>query len=116
MLAYDNHVETVRRRFKQINFEHLYSIQPISRFDDTNNALYLIDNSLNNYVNLPSSIKKKEKSNMLLNKQSIGIAMEIDLPINRDINVTSNEVLNNINETISETKVDKIQKKVNFNI
>lgn len=112
VLAYDNHVETMRRRFKQINFEHLYSIQPISRFNDTNNALYLVDNSINNYVNLPSSIEKKEKGSILINKQSVEIAMEIDLPINKETNITPNRVLNNINKTNGETKLDKIQKKV----
>lgn len=114
VLAYDDHVETMRRRFKHIDFEHLYSIQPISRFDDVNNALYLADNSLN-YVSLPSSINKIEKKNISVSKQCVETKKDIDLPSTKVIEETSSKALNNhSNETKVEdkTKLDKTQKKV----
>uniref|UniRef100_A0A2H8TVG5 DNA polymerase delta subunit 3 n=1 Tax=Melanaphis sacchari TaxID=742174 RepID=A0A2H8TVG5_9HEMI len=109
VLAYDDHVETMRRRFKQIDFEHIYSIQPISRFDDINNALYLVDNSLNDYINLPSSIKTKKKGN----EQKDAIEMEIDLALPEQTNLSPNEIQNHESETIADTKLDKTQKKKN---
>jgi len=109
VIAYNDHVETMRRRFKQISFEHLYSIQPISRFDDINNALYLVDNSLNNKV--PSSIKKKEKINICVQKQSNQIAIEMCAPSTKETNVISNEVLNHSNGKIDDIKNHKIQQK-----
>lgn len=115
VLAYDDHVETMRRRFKHIDFEHLYSIQPISRFDDINNALYLADNSLE-YVSLPSSINRKEKKNITVPKQCVETKINnIDLSSSKATKDTSNGVLNNHNnETKVEdkTKLDKTQKKV----
>lgn len=94
----------MRRRFKQINFEHLYSIQPINRFDDINNALYLVDSSLNNHI--PSSIKKKENGNISTDKQKVEIAMETDSP--KELNSSPIQVLNRN----GETNLDKIQEKV----
>lgn len=114
VLAYDDHVETMRRRFKHIDFEHLYSIQPINRFDDINNALYLADNSLE-YVSLPSSINRKEKKNISVPKQCVETKIDIDLPSAKATKDTSNGVLNNHNnETKIEdkTKLDKTHKKV----
>lgn len=114
VLAYDDHVETMRRRFKHIDFEHLYSIQPISRFDDINNALYLADNSLE-YVSLPSSINKKEKKTIAVPKQCVETKIDIDLPSNKVTGDTPNKLLNNHNnETKVEdkSKLDKTQKKV----
>lgn len=108
VLAYDDHIDTVRRRFKEINFEHLYSIQPIRRFDDINNALYLVDNSLSDNVNLPSSIKKKEKQNTSIPKQNVEIAMEVNVSTAEQTKLKHNEVLNNINDA----KSDKTKKKV----
>ncbi|XP_060837578.1 DNA polymerase delta subunit 3-like [Rhopalosiphum padi] len=113
VLAYDDHVETMRRRFKQIDFEHIYSIQPISRFDDINNALYLVDNSLNNYTNLPSSIKTKEKINDSMSEQKDAIEMEINLPLTKQTNLSPNKIQNHKSETIASTKLDKPQKKKN---
>jgi len=112
VLAYDDHVETMHRRFKQIDFEHVYSIQPINRFDDMNNALYLVDNSLNNYVNLPSSIKKKEIGNNSIPEQRDVIKMEINLPLTEQTNLSSNQVQSHKNETTVNTKLDKTQKEV----
>lgn len=112
VLAYDDHVETMRRRFKQIHFEHLYSIQPISRFHDINNALCLADNSLNNYINLPSSIKKKEKGNNLIHKQCVEIPEEKDLPSTEQKNSTPTKVVNNSIETVVNKTLDKTEKKV----
>lgn len=112
VLAYDDHVETMRRRFKEIDFEHIYSIQPISRFDDINNALYLVDNSLNNYTNLPSSIKTKEKINDSMSEQKDAIEMEINLPLTKQTNLSPNKIQNHKSETIASTKLDKPQKKV----
>lgn len=126
VMAYDDHLETMRRRFKIINFEHIYSIQPVKRFDDINNALYLIDGSLENNVSLPSSIKKKEKQNVSIteqNNENNEIEKDIDLSSTAEINLTatkvlnhSNEtkVLNNSNKTKAETKLDNTQKKVVF--
>lgn len=114
VLAYDDHVETMRRRFKHIDFEHFYSIQPISRFDDINNALYLADNSLE-YVSLPSSINKKEKKTIAVPKQCVETKIDIDLPSNKVTGDTPNKLLNNHNnETKVEdkSKLDKTQKKV----
>lgn len=114
VLAYDDHVETMRRRFKHINFEHLYSIQPISRFDDINNALYLADCSLD-HASLPSSINRKEKRNISEDKQCVETAMDVDLPLTKETNSTSNKVLNNhsnVTKVEINTKSDKIQKKV----
>lgn len=108
VLAYDDHIDTVRRRFKEINFEHLYSIQPIKRFDDINNALYLVDNSLSNNVNPPSSIKKEEKQNPSIPKQDVEIAIKVDAAIAKQTKLRPNEVLNNINDE----KSDKTKKKV----
>lgn len=116
VLAYDDHVDTMRRRFKQIDFEHIYSIQPISRFDDINNALYLVDNSSNNYTNLPSSIKTKEKGNDSMPEQTDAIEMEINLPLTEQTNLSPNKIQNLKSEIITNTKLDKTQKKVIFNI
>lgn len=116
VLAYDDHVETMRRRFKQIDFEHIYSVQPISRFDDINNALYLVDNSLNNYTNLSSSIKTKEKGNDSMPEQRDAIEMKINLPLTKQTNLSPNKIQNLKNETIANTKLDKTQKKVIFSI
>lgn len=103
---YDDHVETIRRRFKQINFEHMYSIQPISnRLSDINTSLYLVDNSPNDHAKLSSSIKKKNIEQNVVNK--IGI----DLPSNEETNST-NEVLNHINENNLNTKPVKTHEKV----
>ncbi|XP_026808725.1 DNA polymerase delta subunit 3-like [Rhopalosiphum maidis] len=113
VLAYDDHVETMRRRFKQIDFEHIYSIQPISRFDDINNALYLVNNSLNNYTNLLSSIKTKEKRNDLMSEQKDAIEMEINLPLTKQTNLSPNKIQNHKSETIARTELDKPQKKKN---
>lgn len=113
VLAYDDHVETMHRRFKQIDFEHVYSIQPINRFDDMNNALYIVDNSLNNCVNLPSSIKRKEIGNdSMSEKRGDVIEMEIDLPLTKQTNLPSNQVQNHKNEKTAITKLDKTQKEV----
>lgn len=102
VLVYDDHVETIRRRFKQINFEHLYSIQPISnRLSDINTSLYLVDNSPNDHAKLFSSIKKK---NIEQNVNKMGI----DLPSNEE----TNEVLNHINEINLNTKPVKTHEKV----
>lgn len=112
VLAYDDHVDTMRRRFKQINFEHIYSIQPIKRLSDINNALYLVDNLSQNQIELPSSIKKKKKEDMLVHKPSEEVAMEIDLPSNKQTQ-SSNEILSNHkNETIAKDKLEKTEKKV----
>lgn len=107
VLAYDDHIDTVRRRFKEISFEHLYSIQPISRFDDINYALYLVDNSLSDNVNLPSSIKKKEKEITSIPKQDVEIEMKVDVSTAKQNKLMPNEVLNNINYA----KSDKTNKK-----
>lgn len=112
VLAHDDHVESIRRCFKQISFEHLYSIQPISRFDDINNALYLVDSPLNNNINLPSSIKKKEKDNNLIHKQCAETPVEIDLSTTKEKNPTPIKLTNNTNETIVNEKLEKTQKKV----
>jgi len=112
VLAYDDHVKTMHRRFKQIDFEHVYSIQPINRFDDMNNALCIVDNSLNNYINLPSSIKKKEIGNDSIPEQRDIVEMEINLPLTKQTNLSLNQVQNHKNETIADTKLDKKQKKV----
>lgn len=112
VLAYDDHVETMHRRFKQIDFEHVYSIQPINRFDDMNNALYLVDNSPNNYVNLPSSIKRKEIGNDSILEQKSVDEMEINLPLTKQTNLSPSQVQNHKNETIANTKLDKTQKEV----
>jgi len=112
VLAYDDHVKTMQRRFKQIDFEHVYSVQPINRFDDMNNALFIVDNSLNNYVNLPSSIKKKEIGNDSIPEQRDTVEMEINLPLTKQTNLSPNQVQNHKNETISDTKLDKTQKEV----
>ncbi|XP_060863805.1 DNA polymerase delta subunit 3-like [Metopolophium dirhodum] len=112
VLAYDDHVETMHRRFKQIDFEHVYSIQPINRFDDMNNALYIVDNSLNN-VNLPSSIKRKEIGNDSMPEQRDVIEMEINLPLTKQTNLSPNQVQNHKNETTADTKLDKTQKEKN---
>lgn len=113
IMVYDDHLVTMRRRFKLIDFEHIYSIQPIKRFDDINNALYLIDSSLDNYVNLPSSIKKKEKQNISFPGQNTEIVEEINLSSTKEINLTATEVPNHSNERkMIETKLDKTQKKV----
>lgn len=110
VLAYDDHVKTVCRRFKHISFKHFYSIQPINRFNDINNALYLVDNSLNININLPSSIKKKDKETIAISDQSNVMAMEIDdVPSSKEIESTLNEVSNHKNVT---TKLDEAQKKV----
>jgi len=111
VLAHDDHVESMRRRFKQISFEHFYSIQPISRFDDINNALYLVDSLLNNHSDLHSSIKKKEKDNNLIHKQCADIPEEIDVTSTREKNPTPTKVVINTNETIVNKKLDKNQKK-----
>jgi len=111
VLAYDDHVETMHRRFKQIDFEHVYSIQPINRFDDMNNALYIVDNSLNN-VNLPSSIKRKEIGNDSMLEQRDVIEMEINLPLTKQTNLSPNQVQNHKNETTADKKLDKTQKEV----
>ncbi|XP_001947535.2 DNA polymerase delta subunit 3 [Acyrthosiphon pisum] len=112
VLAYDDHVETMHRRFKQIDFEHVYSIQPINRFDDMNNALHLVDNSLNN-VNLPSSIKRKEIGNDSIPEQRDAIEMEINLPLTKQTNLSPNQVQNHKNETTADIKLDKTQKEKN---
>lgn len=113
VLAYNDHVETMRRRFKQVDFEHVYSVQPTSRLDDINNALYLTDSLLNNNVNISTSIKRKEKENTSLHESSIEIPMEMDdLP---PTNSTTNKVLNHSSETaLVETKSVKSPKKVIF--
>lgn len=108
VLAYDDHIDTVRRRFKEIHFEHLYSIQPIRRFDDINNALYLVDNSLNDNVTSPSSIKKEEKQNTFIPKQDVEIAMEVNVSTAKQTKLRPNEDLNNINDK----KSDRTKKKV----
>lgn len=102
----------MHRRFKQIDFEHVYSIQPINRFDDMNNALYIVDNSLNNYINLPSSIKRKEIGNNSVPKQRDVIQMEINLPLTKQTNLSPNQVQSHKNETTANTKLDKTQKEV----
>lgn len=102
VLAYDDHAKTVRRRFKHISFEHFYSIQPISRFDDMNNALYLADNTLNININLPSSIKKKENENAALSDHSNVMAMEID-----DV-VSTQETKSMLNEVSNHENVTKL--------
>jgi len=112
VLVYGDHVETMRRRFKLVDFEHIYSIQPISRFDDMNNALYLMDNSLNSYINLPSSIKKKEKETDSKTKQRDEIEMEINLPLTKKTSISPNKVLNHKNEPIADTKLEITQKRV----
>lgn len=105
VLAYDDHVKTVCRRFKHISFKHLYSIQPISRFNDINSALYLADNSLNININLHSSIKKKVKETAALSDQSNVMAMEIDdVPSIKETKSMFNEVSNHKNVT---TKLDE---------
>jgi hypothetical protein len=114
IIAYDDHLETIRRRFKLINFEHIYSIQPVKRFDDINNALYLIDSSIDNYVTLPSSIKKKEKQIISIPEQNNEIEKEIDLSSAAEINLTATKVPNHSNETEVDTILDKTQKKVVF--
>nr|BAH71904.1 ACYPI010240 [Acyrthosiphon pisum] len=101
----------MHRRFKQIDFEHVYSIQPINRFDDMNNALHLVDNSLNN-VNLPSSIKRKEIGNDSIPEQRDAIEMEINLPLTKQTNLSPNQVQNHKNETTADIKLDKTQKEV----
>ncbi|XP_025404852.1 DNA polymerase delta subunit 3-like [Sipha flava] len=111
IIAYDDHLETIRRRFKLINFEHIYSIQPVKRFDDINNALYLIDSSIDNYVTLPSSIKKKEKQIISIPEQNNEIEKEIDLSSAAEINLTATKVPNHSNETEVDTILDKTQKK-----
>ncbi|KAL4098942.1 hypothetical protein QTP88_023449 [Uroleucon formosanum] len=103
----------MHRRFKQIDFEHVYSIQPINRFDDMNNALYLVDNSLNNYINLPSSIKRKEIGNISMPEQRDVIQMEINLPLTKQTNLSPNQVQSHKNETTANTKLDKTQKEKN---
>ncbi|VVC27706.1 DNA polymerase subunit Cdc27 [Cinara cedri] len=117
VLANDDHAKTVRRRFKKINFEHLYSIQPISRLSDINNALYLVDSSENNFVNLPSSIKKTEKGIMSIPVKSVETAMEIDVPLGKETNSTSNTVSNYSKQIVSKqsvkTELDKTQKNNN---
>lgn len=111
VLAHDDHVETMRRRFKQIDFEHVYSIQPIKRFDDINNALYLVDSSLNNNTNLTSSIKRKEKVDSTPTQRDV-IEIDIDLPVSKKTNLSPVKVLNHKNEKIADKKSDKIEKKV----
>lgn len=109
VLVIDDHVETIRRRFKQISFEHLYSIQPTSnRLSDINNSLYLIDNSLSDHIYLSSSIKNKEKGNALLPIQNIDNIIEIDSTEKSNSAVV--EVLNHTYNSIVKTKSDKIQK------
>lgn len=103
-MVYNDHLETVRRRFKHINFEHLYSIQPINRFDDINNALYLVDSSLNNHI--PSSIKKKENGNIATDKQNVEISMETDS--SKEVNSLPIKVPNHN----SKINLDKVQNKV----
>lgn len=113
VLAYDDHVDTMRRRFKQINFEHIYSIQPIKRLSDINNALYLVDNLSHNQIELPSSIKKKDKGDILVHKQSVEFAMEIDLPSTKKTQPTSIEISSNhSNETVVKKTLEKTEKKV----
>lgn len=112
ILAYDDHAETVRRRFQRIDFEHLYSIQPVSRLSDINNTLNLIDNSENNYTDLPSSIKKKDKRIMSISKESIETAMEIGVTLIEETNSTQNTVSNHSNEVVVKSKLDKTQEKV----
>lgn len=112
VLAYNDHVETLRRRFKNIDFEHFYSIQPVSRFSDIDNALYLVDSSENNYANLPSSIKNKEKGIMSIPEENVKTPMEIDVPLVNKTKATPNIISNHSNETVVKTKLDKTNKKV----
>lgn len=112
VLAYYDHIKTLRRRFKNIDFEHFYSIQPVSRFSDINNALYLVDNSENSYANLPSSIKNKEKGIISIPEENVKTPMEIDVPLGYKTNSTPNTVSNHSNETVVKTKLEKTNKKV----
>lgn len=90
----------------------MYSIQPISRFDDINNALYLVDNSLNSYSDLPSSIKKKQKGGNSIHKQCAEIPVEIDLPSIKEKSLTPTKVVNYNNEKIINKKLAETQEKV----
>lgn len=115
VLAYEDHVETVRRRFKQVDFEHIYSVQPISRFDDMSNALHLADSSLNKLSDISTSIIKKDKRNTLGNKPSNETSMEVDTVPSNEVSNTINEVTQLKNDTVIEKKLVKSQKKVSFN-
>ncbi|XP_050424123.1 DNA polymerase delta subunit 3-like [Adelges cooleyi] len=84
VLSYDNHVETIRRRFKNILFEQIYSIQPIGRFTDLSNDLYLAEQIDENFTNICSSIRMKNTKKVIAYDSVKGTPMEIDETQNKE--------------------------------
>lgn len=75
---HDDHVETMRRQFKNILFEHIYSIQPIGRLTDMSNDLFLVEKAEYNILNMLSSIKKNFNSKIIDKNVVVESSFQID--------------------------------------